>query len=904
MKKRLLSLILAVSLIIPVLAVFLTPQPVGATYYTFHQIEPPAQITIPSDDTWVTIDANDYGVPAGATGIFFIYKNWEGSGGDDIPFGIRKYGSIDNRINPMWEHTPGWGAIGVDSSGRFQVYKGSISPSFGIWIMGYTTAGVTFFDEGILKTPTLAGWQDIDCSAEAPNAIGLIFEVVGPSRGETMINYGFRNNGSTDTFVYNAPDHIAQAVVIGCDANQICEGYAGASTWQLEYYDFYLIGYITDGAYFYTNGVYQGPDVTGAWTDLPTALPANSVMGFYEFRGSGSAYPHDLRMNGSSWAYGGLDSRHCWAWANCDGSGLVEGYVVSATIDYYLVGYATPGFYSVVTQDATDVQSNSATLNGNIVDNDGEDIELRGFQWGLTETPTWGWYETGEDYTSYGHTSDNYLDNTYKRRGQHVTLSDVNLIALSFRLHKINSPTGNVTYTIRNATDDSVLWSEVLCDASALAGSFTWYEIELDSPFNVNSDVRIAVEYTNGNATDKVNTGHYDTDIGPGCYTNYISSWADTSSREMEFKYTYEASGSYSTGAYDYDLDGLDDDESYYFRAYTVTNITTHYGLWYPFTTSDLPVMQTNDASNVAMSTARLNSVIISDGDAAVTVTFGWGNSSQIFITSYDHYETLPGTYTEGQHPYLDIEDLECSTLYYFRVQGVNINGYGFGEELTFTSENLTGTVTGFRGIPYSDHTSLSWDMLTGASNYLIRYKPGGYPTSTTDGTQVYFGSSVSTTHDDLTGGTTYYYAIWGESGGGYSPNSTTLMLTTSASGGEAGGTLTPPDEPTRWMAAPDYVRMAGLGYFYDGVNGTADALEIPRETVWFLGFMGLAGVLALLLYLKIKNSRGAGTVTLVLLTILLFFGWILGLVPLWIPVVCTAALVGLSLSHKEVVQS
>jgi hypothetical protein len=895
MKRKLLALLVTSSLVLALLPTFLLPQPVGATYYTFHAIEPRAQVTISTDDAWIDIDATAYGVPVGATGIIYRIKNWEGSGGEDCAFGVRKNGSSDNRINPLWEHTPSWGAIGVDSNGIFEIYKGSETTKFGFWIIGYTTSGVTFFTNAYTKTPALSGWRDIDCSAECPNAIGLIFELVGPSRGEVMINYGFRNNGSTDTFVYNAPDHCAPGIIIGCDANQVCEFYQQYTG----YFEVYLIGYITDGAYFYTNAVSQAIGI-GAWTDFPTALPAGSVMGFYEFRGSGSAYPHDTRPNGTSYIQGGLDNRHCWAFENCDGSGIVEGYVGGSGITYYLVGYACPGFYSVTTTGATNVDSNSATLNGNIVDTTGEDVELRGFQWGLTQTPTWEWYETGESYTSYGHSSDNYLDNNYKRRGQHVTLLDVNLVALSFRLCKINSPTGDVTYTIRNATSDAILWSEVLCDASALSTSWTWYEIEFDDPFNVNSDVRIAVEFTNGNATDKVDTGHWDTDIGPGCYTNYIFSWSDTSSREMEFKYTYEASGHYSTGAYSHDLTGLDDDESYYYRAYTVTNITTHYGLWVGFSTSNLPVMQTNTASSVAMTTARLNSVVIADGDLPVTVTFGWGETPQTFPEFYDHYQVLPGTYTEGQHPYLDIGSLSPSTLYYFRVMGENTNGIDLGSQLTFTTENLTGAVQNFKGVPSSTSISLSWDLLTGATSYLIRFKFDSYPTSTTDGTQVYLSSSTSTIHEDLAAGTTYYYAIWGHSGGSYSPNSTTLMLTTSAYI-EPGDTLPPPEEPTNWMAAPDYTRMSGLGYFYDGVNGSADWIEMPRATLWFLLALGLCLFLTFAFYLKIRQSRGAGTLTIVVLTILLFFGWILRLFPFWVPLLSVIGLVGLAISHKEV---
>jgi len=310
--------------------------------------------------------------------------------------------------------------------------------------------------------------------------------------------------------------------------------------------------------------------------------------------------------------------------------------------------------------------------------------------------------------------------------------------------------------------------------------------------------------------------------------------------------------------------------------------------------------MTTLPASTVARTSARLNSIVDDDGADDVVVKFGWGESSQPTIEAYDHYQTLEGTWNTGEHPYLDIDSLSASTTYYFRVQGITDIDTDLGSELTFETTDVIDTPTGFKGVPGATSISLSWDLASGASTYLVRYKFGSYPTTTTDGEQAYSGSSTSTIHESLSAGATYYYALWGESGGNYG-NSTTLMLTTSASGGEAGGTLTPVPEPTNWMTGTDYTRMSGLGYFYDGVNGTADRLDMPYETLWFLLYMGLVGVLTLLLYLKIRQSRGAGTIVLALLTILLFGGWIVGLVALWIPTLSTIAVIGLSISHKEV---
>jgi len=106
-------------------------------------------------------------------------------------------------------------------------------------------------------------------------------------------------------------------------------------------------------------------------------------------------------------------------------------------------------------------------------------------------------------------------------------------------------------------------------------------------------------------------------------------------------------------------------------------------------------------------------------------------------------------------------------------------------------------------------------------------------------------------------------------------------------------------------MAAPDYERMEGLGFFYDGMNGTADVLDIPRATLWFLMYLALTIFLTLLFYLKIRESRnGAGTMTIVVLTFLLFGGLILGLMPFWMPLISVIILVVTAISHREVAHS
>ena len=76
------------------------------------------------------------------------------------------------------------------------------------------------------------------------------------------------------------------------------------------------------------------------------------------------------------------------------------------------------------------------------------------------------------------------------RMGQRLTISDRLVSTLSFYLAKIGSPTGDVTFTIRRVSDDLVLVSKVMGDASVLpddvAPGPTWKVVNFDIPIVVD----------------------------------------------------------------------------------------------------------------------------------------------------------------------------------------------------------------------------------------------------------------------------------------------------------------------------------------------------------------------------------------------------------------------------------
>ena len=70
---------------------------------------------------------------------------------------------------------------------------------------------------------------------------------------------------------------------------------------------------------------------------------------------------------------------------------------------------------------------------------------------------------------------------------------------------------------------------------------------------------------------------------------------------------------------------------------------------------------------------------------------------------------------------------------------------------------------TGLTATTVNQNTiDLNWTLQAGIEKTLIRYKTGSYPTSVTDGTELYNGTGTSTSHMGLSPGDTIYYSAWG----------------------------------------------------------------------------------------------------------------------------------------------
>lgn len=150
-------------------------------------------------------------------------------------------------------------------------------------------------------------------------------------------------------------------------------------------------------------------------------------------------------------------------------------------------------------------------------------------------------------YVSYDKLGgDGLVPNCWCRLGQRLVVPDRIVTVIGYAVWRFGSPTGNITFSIYNATTDSLMVSKVWGDAGNLkewgsSEGSSRQSVVLDEPIRINGEVKICVEYYGGNSTDYCGAGYYAGDMITGeYYTNYrYKCWHDIGEAE-EGAYYYE----------------------------------------------------------------------------------------------------------------------------------------------------------------------------------------------------------------------------------------------------------------------------------------------------------------------------------------------------------------------------
>lgn len=289
----------------------------------------------PNTADWQQVDLDNYvaGLSSNVTGVILeAYANNDGS----CYVGYRKHGSTDNFVDEMQVYKS-CAFVGVDANHIFEIYQAELSRA-SFYILGYTTEGFVFFDNAVAKVATIENaWEDVDCSIICPSAVGII----AGFRINIEITVGLRPKGSTMALQRGCENGQKFGIIIlKCDANQLIQQYVSN---KLNAYT-RIYGYVSDlelaQIELLTDWTSYSLAVTDVWTDL-TPLPSGANGGFFLVRlASGTLEFYGLRKNGSSrvldWFNAGLAAYYVEA----DSSQLVEGFIDTTNMDFYLTGYS------------------------------------------------------------------------------------------------------------------------------------------------------------------------------------------------------------------------------------------------------------------------------------------------------------------------------------------------------------------------------------------------------------------------------------------------------------------------------------------------------------------------------------------------------------------------------------
>jgi uncharacterized protein (TIGR02145 family) len=140
-----------------------------------------------------------------------------------------------------------------------------------------------------------------------------------------------------------------------------------------------------------------------------------------------------------------------------------------------------------------------------------------------------------------------------------------------------------------------------------------------------------------------------------------------------------------TSNTFNVQINNLNTNTTYYYRAFVDTQTGTYYGNELTFTTSIMaPVVSTTQISSITGFSAISGGTIVNNGGANVTARGVCWNTSPNPTTQ--HYKTVNGS---GNGTYQsNLTDLLPNTTYYVRAYATNSQGTGYGGEIEFKTTN------------------------------------------------------------------------------------------------------------------------------------------------------------------------------------------------------------------------
>jgi len=423
---------------------------------------------------------------------------------------------------------------------------------------------------------------------------------------------------------------------------------------------------------------------------------------------------------------------------------------------------------TISTQTISTITNTTAIAGGNITDDGGTSILVRGICWSLSSNPT-----TADNFTTEGVGAGSYISlmtgltsNTlyhvraYATNAQGTSYgNDLSFTTIVLQLASVTTAAASsISYTTAtsggNVTTDngSSVTSRGICWATttspttsnsnysqagglgtftanmtgltanttyyvrsfAINGGGTSYGNQISFTTLTPSVATLTTNSISGISSNIAGSGGTITTEGGSAITAKGVCWSLNPAPTIANSKTTDGTGSANFNS---TMNGLNPLTQYYVRAYATNGLGTAYGNEINFTTSDLvnpgptvPVVGTSASSITGSSTASSGGYVSSDGGSSITVR-GHCWSTSTTPTLADNFSTDGGTGT-GYFSSTITGLSGCGTVYYIRAYATNSTGTGYGNQNT-VSTGLLPIVTTDEVSSIDYYTAVSGGSIT-----------------------------------------------------------------------------------------------------------------------------------------------------------------------------------------------
>ena len=295
----------------------------------------------------------------------------------------------------------------------------------------------------------------------------------------------------------------------------------------------------------------------------------------------------------------------------------------------------------VKTQAVSEIAATSAIGGGDVVEDGRADVTERGVCWSIVENPT----------IADAHTSDG--------------------AGLGSFVSNITGLEPNTTYYLRAYATNS--------EGTSYGDQVNFMTLEeMIELATVKTSLVTSIT-----STTAVAGGDVTADGGTEVTAKGVC-WSTSQEPTIEGEHTENGAG---TGEFTAELSGLEQNTTYYVRAYATNKEGTAYGEEVTFTTLQenvvvKPIVTTLEIAGLSQTTAVAGGNVTSDGGAEVTARGVCWSTSQEPTVEGEHTTDGAGT---GEYQ-SNLSGLTANTTYYVRAYATNIEGTAYGEEISFTT--------------------------------------------------------------------------------------------------------------------------------------------------------------------------------------------------------------------------